>query len=104
MSSAGPSVPEEWRALFEGRSVAFADLPPAPIRPVRGFTRFLLRAIPLLAVTVIAVAASVGLAMASGHWWVGLIVFLCSALLPDHPGFPGSETSRAPKRPPMRLW
>jgi len=79
MSSAGPSVPEEWRALFEGRSVAFADLPPAPIRPVRGFTRFLLRAIPLLAVTVIAVAASVGLAMASGRWWVGLIVFLCFA-------------------------
>ena len=79
MSSAGPSVPEEWRALFEGREVAFAELPPAPIRPVRGFTRFLLRAIPLLAVTVIAVAASVGLAIASGRWWVGLIVFLCFA-------------------------
>lgn len=79
MSSAGPSVPEEWRALFVGREVAFADLPPAPIRPVRGFTRFLLRAIPLLAVTVIAVAASVGLAMASGRWWIGLIVFLCFA-------------------------
>ena len=79
MSSAGPSVPEEWRALFEGREVAFAELPPAPIRPVRGLSRILLRAIPLLAVTAIAVAASVGLAMASGRWWVGLIVFLCFA-------------------------
>lgn len=79
MSSAGPSVPEEWRALFEGREVAFADLPPAPIRPARGFWLILLRAIPLLAVTVVAVAASVGLAMASGRWWVGLIVFLCFA-------------------------
>lgn len=79
MSSAGPSVPEEWRALFGGREVAFADLPPAPVRAVRGFSRILLRAIPLLAVTAVAVAASVGLAVASGRWWVGLIVFLCFA-------------------------
>jgi hypothetical protein len=79
MGATGATVPEEWRALFEGRGVAFADLPPAPIRPVRGFARFLLRAIPLIAVTVVAVAASYGLAVASGRWWVGLIVFVCFA-------------------------
>ena len=77
MSATSATVPEEWRALFEGRNVAFAGLPPPPAKPIRGLTRVLAAGLPLLIVTAVAVAASVWLASASGRWWIGLVVFIC---------------------------
>lgn len=81
MSTTSATVPEEWRALFEGRNVAFAGLPPPPAKPIRGLTRVLAAGLPLLIVTAVAVAASVWLASASGRWWIGLVVFICFAFV-----------------------
>ena len=72
--SNGVAIPEQWRALFEGRRVAFAELPPAPVRPARGFVRFLIRALPLLVWTAITIGASIWIARASGRWFIGVIV------------------------------
>ena len=72
--SNGVAIPAQWRALFEGRRVAFAELPPAPVRPARGFVRFLIRALPLLVWTAITIGASMWIARASGRWFVGVIV------------------------------
>lgn len=81
MSATGATVPEEWRALFEGRNVAFAGLPPPPVKPVRGFARVVAAALPLLVVTGAGVGVSLWIASASGRWWVGLIVFCCFAFV-----------------------
>ncbi len=77
MQGTSAEIPEEWRSLFEGRSVAFADLPPPPVQSARGVARFSLRAIPLLLAIALAVGAGIGFAVLSGRWWVGLIVFAC---------------------------
>ncbi|MFZ9882538.1 MAG: hypothetical protein ACO3QC_14190, partial [Phycisphaerales bacterium] len=81
MGAAHAKVSEEWRELFAGRSVAFADLPPPPVKPARGLSRVVGAALPLLVVTAIAVGASLWLASASGRWWIGLIVFCCFAFV-----------------------
>ena len=73
------SVPEEWRALFEGRHVAFAGLPPAPPRATSRVGKIVGRTAVLVVATGAAVGAGVGIAAASGRWWVGLIVFLIIA-------------------------
>ncbi|MFM7261960.1 MAG: hypothetical protein ACKO3W_15330, partial [bacterium] len=75
----GVSVPEEWRALFEGRNVVFASLPPAPPRARSRVSKFLGRLVVVLGVFSLAILASVGLGTASGRWWVGLIIFLIIA-------------------------
>jgi membrane protein implicated in regulation of membrane protease activity len=77
MSGASATVPDDWRELFAGRNVAFAGLPPPPVKPVRGFTRVFAAALPLLIVTGIGVGVSLWLASATGRWWIGLIVFGC---------------------------
>jgi len=75
MGDALTRVPEEWRALFEGRSVVFGDLPPAPPRAVSRAAKFLVRTIVILCA--FGAAAGIGylLAVASGRWWIGLIMF-----------------------------
>jgi len=79
MSLATTVVPEEWRALFEGRSVEFASLPPAPPRARSRVSKFLGRLAVVLGVFSLAILASVGLGVASGRWWIGLIIFLIIA-------------------------
>ncbi|MCE2885589.1 MAG: hypothetical protein LW806_11920 [Planctomycetaceae bacterium] len=76
MSGQPAAVPEEWRALFEGRNVVFAGLPPAPPRAVSRAGKFFGRALVLVLAFGFAVGVSVGLASASGRWWIGLIMFL----------------------------
>lgn len=76
MSVHAGAVPEEWRALFEGRNVVFAGLPPAPPRAVSRVSKWFLRGMLLLVSFGAAVGASVWIARASGRWWIGLIVFL----------------------------
>jgi len=73
------AIPAEWRALFEGRRVAFAELPPAPVRPARGFALFFARALPLLIWTALTIGASTWIARASGRWWIGVIVAVIMA-------------------------
>lgn len=79
MSSSTTVIPEEWRALFEGRHVAFAGLPPAPPRATSRVGKIVGRTAVLVVATGAAVGAGVGIAAASGRWWVGLIVFLIIA-------------------------
>jgi hypothetical protein len=76
MSAASPTVPEACRALFADRNVVFAGLPPAPPRATSRMAKFTVRALLILAAFGIAVGAGFGLAVASGRWWVGLIMFL----------------------------
>jgi len=76
MSGQTATVPEEWRALFDGRNVVFAGLPPAPPRAVSRASRFFARALLLLFPLGFAVGVSLWLASASGRWWIGLIMFL----------------------------
>jgi hypothetical protein len=76
MSGAAVRVPEEWRALFEGRHVVFAGLPPAPPRVASRVGRFVGRSILIVVALALAFGASFWLAQASGRWWIGLIVFL----------------------------
>lgn len=76
MSGAAVRVPEEWRALFEGRNVVFAGLPPAPPRTASRVTKWFLRGMAILVAFGVAVGASMWIAAASGRWWIGLIVFL----------------------------
>jgi hypothetical protein len=79
MSSLTTVVPEEWRALFEGRNVAFAGLPPAPPRVTSRVGKIVGRTAVLLVAAGVAVGAGFGISAASGRWWVGLIVFLIIA-------------------------
>ncbi len=79
MSQTSATVPEEWRALFEGRNVVFAGLPPAPPRATSRFGKLVGRAVVLLVAVGFAVGAGFWLGTASGRWWVGLIVFLIIA-------------------------
>ena len=76
MSAAATQVPDDWRELFEGRNVVFAGLPPAPPRAVSRVSKWFVRGMVLLVGFGAAVGASIGIATASGRWWVGLIVFL----------------------------
>ncbi|MEY4118874.1 MAG: hypothetical protein RLZZ116_2202 [Planctomycetota bacterium] len=69
-------IPDEWRALFEGRNVAFAGLPPAPPRAANRFGKFIGRALLILVAFGLAVGLSLALASASGRWWIGIILFL----------------------------
>ncbi len=79
MSLSTTVVPEEWRALFAERHVAFAGLPPAPPRATSRVGKIVGRTAVLVVATGAAVGAGVGIAAASGRWWVGLIVFLIIA-------------------------
>ncbi|MCE2880980.1 MAG: hypothetical protein LW636_01280 [Planctomycetaceae bacterium] len=81
MATPSATLPEAWRELFAGREVAFADLPPPPIKPLRGLSRVVGAALPLLFVTVVGVGVSVWLASAAGRWWIGLVVFCCFAFV-----------------------
>ena len=76
MTSAPVQVPEEWRALFEGRNVVFAGLPPAPPRAASRAGKFVGRALVILVAFGLAVGLSVALGAASGRWWIGLVLFL----------------------------
>ena len=79
MSAGATTVPDDWRRLFEGRNVAFAGLPPAPPRAASRAGRFFARASVILLAFAGAVGAGYGLAVGSGRWWVGLIMFLIVA-------------------------
>ena len=76
MGARAGAVPEEWRALFEGRNVVFAELPPAPPRAVSRVSKWFLRGLALIVSFGAAVGASMWIAAASGRWWIGLIVFV----------------------------
>ena len=76
MSVQPARIPDEWRALFEGRDVVFAGLPPAPPRAASRFGKFFGRALVILVGFGLAFGLSVALASASGRWWIGLILFL----------------------------
>jgi hypothetical protein len=79
MGDGATTVPDEWRQLFEGRNVVFAGLPPAPPRAASRVGRFFARAAVILLAFAGAVGAGYGLAVGSGRWWVGLIMFLIVA-------------------------
>ena len=79
MSQTSATVPEEWRALFEGRNVVFARLPPAPPKAASRVAKWTFRVAVIVSAVALAIGAGVGLSTASGRWWVGLIVFLIIA-------------------------
>jgi hypothetical protein len=75
MSQASATVPEEWRALFEGRNVVFAGLPPAPPKAASRVGKWAFRVVVIVIAIALAIGAGFGLSTASGRWWVGLIGF-----------------------------
>ena len=75
MSQTSATVPEEWRALFEGRNVVFARLPPAPPKAASRVAKWTFRVAVIVSAVALAIGAGVGLSTASGRWWVGLIGF-----------------------------
>ena len=75
MSQTSATVPEEWRALFEGRNVVFAGLPPAPPKAASRVGKWAFRVAVIVIAIALAIGAGVGLSTASGRWWVGLIGF-----------------------------
>jgi len=75
MSQTSATVPEEWRALFEGRNVVFAGLPPAPPKAASRVGKWAFRVVVIVIAIALAIGAGVGLSTASGRWWVGLIGF-----------------------------
>jgi hypothetical protein len=75
MSQTSATVPEEWRALFEGRNVVFAGLPPAPPKAASRVGKWAFRVVVIVIAIALAIGAGVGLSVASGRWWVGLIGF-----------------------------
>jgi len=75
MSQTSATVPEEWRALFEGRNVVFAGLPPAPPKAASRVGKWAFRVAVIVIAIALAIGAGVSLSTASGRWWVGLIGF-----------------------------
>ncbi|MBI1302862.1 MAG: hypothetical protein GC172_03625 [Phycisphaera sp.] len=66
-------------ALFAGRRVAVAQLPPMALPTVDRGKRLIARATVALVMLAIAIGAGYGLAVLAGRWWVGLIAFLIVA-------------------------
>lgn len=62
--------------LFAGRRVAVAQLPPPPVRATRPSMAVLGRAAALVLLLALSVLAGYGIGVASGRWWVGLLVFV----------------------------
>ncbi len=64
-----------WQALFEGRGVLIAPLPPPISNPGTVSSRLYLRILAVVIGMAIAIGAGYALWSASGRWWIGFMVF-----------------------------
>lgn len=73
MSTIDDTFPPE--QLFAGRRAVIASVPPAPVRAMRPSAAILWRAVGLIAMVAIGVGLSMLVAIASGRWWIGVLIF-----------------------------
>jgi len=76
MMDSAPTLASGWLGeLLAGRRAVVARVPPPPVRATRPSVAILWRAALLIALVALGVGASILIARASGHWWIGVIVF-----------------------------